>query len=74
MYVLYRYKTKQICNKVILENSRMFWIIPDCTRIKKIENYKHSFTLAHNTLDLNIMSLDDDNLEADSPNLKLIST
>ena len=36
MYVLYRYKTKQICDKLILENSRMFGIIPDWYKNKKI--------------------------------------
>ena len=36
MYAPDRYKTYEMCNKVILENERMLRLIPDCCKIQEM--------------------------------------
>ena len=38
IYVLDRYKTKQMCHKIILENGRMLEFILDCYKSQKMCN------------------------------------
>ena len=35
-YILDRFKTKEMCDKVVLENSAMLIFIPDCYKDQKI--------------------------------------